>query len=161
LIEQGVPFVEVLLNRADNQNGRNWDSHQDNFTTVKSLCGSLDQGWSALLSDLKDRGRLASTLIVWMGEFGRTPTINTQGGRDHFPSAWSTVLAGAIQGGQCIGKTSGSGASVTDRPVSHADLIATICKALELDPMFQNMSNAGRPIRLADPVAKPISEVLL
>lgn len=161
LVEQGVPFVEVLLNRAGNQDGRNWDSHQDNFATVKSLCGPLDQGWSALLSDLKDRGLLDSTLIVWMGEFGRTPTINSLGGRDHFPAAWSTVLSGAIQGGQCIGRTSGNGTSVADRPVAHADFIATICKALGLDPMFQNMSNAGRPIRLADPSAKPISEVLL
>lgn len=161
LIEQGVPFVEVILNRADNQNFRNWDSHQDNFATVKSLCGPLDQGWSALMNDLKERGRLDSTLVVWMGEFGRTPVINSNGGRDHFPTAWSTVLAGAVQGGQCVGETSSSGTSIKNRPVTHADLIATICKALKLDPMHQNLSNAGRPIRLADPAAKPISEVLL
>jgi len=161
LVEQSVPFVEVILNRTDNQNGRNWDTHQDNFATVKSLCGPLDQGWSALMNDLKERGRLDSTLIVWMGEFGRTPGINSTGGRDHFPTAWSTVLSGAIQGGQAIGKTSGSGASVADRPINHADFIATICKALKLDPMRQNLSNADRPIRLADPDAKPIPEVLL
>ena len=114
------------------------------------------------MNDLDERGLLDSTLIVWMGEFGRTPTINSAGGRDHFPQAYSTVLAGGgIRGGQAIGRTSADGMTVEDRPVSVPDLLATVCTALGVDPMQQNDSNVGRPIRIVDPAAKPISEVLL
>jgi uncharacterized protein (DUF1501 family) len=120
----------------------------------------LDPGWATLITDLKDRGLLESTVIVWMGEFGRTPKINQNQGRDHFPAAWTTVLSGGIRGGQVIGRTSPDGGSVEERPVSHADLMATICLTLGLDPMRQNISNVGRPIRLADPAAKPIEEVV-
>jgi uncharacterized protein (DUF1501 family) len=128
---------------------------------LKALLGVLDPGWATLISDLRDHGLLDSTLIVWMGEFGRTPKINNSKGRDHFPNAWTTVLpGGGIKGGQAIGKTSADGTKVEDRPVSHMDLMATICSALGLDPMKQNMSDVGRPIRLADPDAKPITEVL-
>ena len=102
-----------------------------------------------------------STLIVWMGEFGRTPKINQQGGRDHFPNAWSAVLSGGgLKGGQVVGRTSADGEKVEDRPVTIPDLIATVCQALGLDPMKQNISNVGRPIRLADPEANPIQEIL-
>ncbi len=161
LIERGVPFVEVSLNGVQGANTFGWDTHQNNFTALKALCGVLDPGWATLISDLKDRGLLDSTLIVWMGEFGRTPKINGSKGRDHFPNAWSTVLSGGgIKGGQFIGKTSADGMTVEDRPVTHADLMATVCKALGLDPMKQNMSNVGRPIRLANPEAKPVTEVL-
>src|SRR5262245_8161542 len=84
-----------------------WDTHAQNFTMVKSLSEVLDAGWASLMNDLKSRGLLDSTLIVWMGEFGRTPTINGARGRDHYPNAWSTVLAGGgIKGGQVVGKTS-------------------------------------------------------
>ena len=94
LVERGVPFVEVTLSGVDGRNSLGWDTHAQNFDTVKSLCGVLDAGWATLISDLRSRGLLDDTLIVWMGEFGRTPKINESAGRDHFPNAWSTVLAG-------------------------------------------------------------------
>ncbi len=162
LVERGVPFVEVSLNGVQGNAGIGWDTHQDNFNAVKALCGVLDPAWSTLLDDLKTRGLLESTLVIWMGEFGRTPEIAAdRTGRDHFPAAWSTVLCGGgIKGGQVIGRTSDDGMKVEERPVSMSDYLATICLALGLDPTKQNMSNVGRPIRLADPDAKPITEVL-
>ena len=161
LIERGVPFVEVSLNGVSNNQTFAWDTHQQNFTAVKGLLGVLDPAWATLMKDLKDRRLLESTLIVWMGEFGRTPKINPQMGRDHFPAAWTTVLCGGgLKGGQAIGKTSADGMKVEDRPVSVQDLFSTMCHALGLDPMKQNISNVGRPIRLADPTAKPITEIL-
>ena len=162
LVERGVPFVEVSLNGVPNNPGLGWDTHQNNFATLKQLSGVLDPGWATLLRDLRSRGMLESTLIVWMGEFGRTPRINPNQGRDHFPAAWTTVLAGGgIRGGQAIGRTSDDGMTVADRPVSVGDFMATICKGLALDPMKQNMSNVGRPIRLADPEGQPVEEVLV
>ena len=161
LVERGVPFVEVSLNGVGNNQTFAWDTHAQNFTSVKSLLGVLDPAWATLMSDLKDRGLLDSTMIVWMGEFGRTPKINPQMGRDHFPNAWSSVLCGGgIKGGQVVGKTSDDGMKVDDRPVSVQDLFATMCKGLGLDSMKQNLSNVGRPIRLADPTAKPITEIV-
>ncbi|HTU21763.1 MAG TPA: DUF1501 domain-containing protein [Gemmataceae bacterium] len=153
LVERGVPFVEVTLG--------GWDTHDNNFEQVKDLCAVVDPAWSALLDDLGQRGLLDSTLVVWMGEFGRTPGINPRNGRDHYPAAWSTVLGGGgIRGGSVVGRTSKSGLAVEDRPVKAADLIATICLALGLDPKKQNLSNVDRPIRLADPDAEPLREVL-
>jgi hypothetical protein len=153
LVERGVSFVEVTLD--------GWDTHQNNFEMVKTLGQTLDPAWSTLMDDLQSRGLLDSTLIVWMGEFGRTPKINGNRGRDHWAVSWSTVLGGGgIKGGQAIGKTSADGMAVEERPVSVADFLATICLALGLDPMKQNNSNVGRPIRLADPNAKPIKEVI-
>jgi uncharacterized protein (DUF1501 family) len=114
-----------------------------------------------LLEDLKARGLLDSTLVMWMGEFGRTPKINDNKGRDHFPAAWATVLSGGgIRGGQVVGKSSDDGMTVAERPVAVSDFLATACLALGIDPMGQNMSNVGRPIRIADPQAKPIDEIL-
>ena len=153
LVEKGVPFVEVNLG--------NWDTHGDNFTLVKGLCGTLDTAWAALMTDLKERGLLDSTLIVWMGEFGRTPRINPQKGRDHYPNAWATVLAGGgIKGGQAIGKTSADGTTVEDRPTTTADLLATACLVLGIDPKKNNMSNVGRPIPIVDKSADPVKEIL-
>jgi hypothetical protein len=153
LVERGVAFVEVTLS--------GWDTHNQNFDALKPLCGHLDKGWSALMSDLRDRGMLDSTLIVWMGEFGRTPRINGNNGRDHFPTAWSTVLAGGgINGGQAIGKTSPDGTTVADRKTSTIDFLATVCAALGVDHMQQNMSNVGRPIRIVDKAAQPVQEVV-
>ena len=161
LVERGVPFVEVSLNGVNNNQTFAWDTHAQNFAAVKGLLGVLDPAWSTLITDLKDRGLLDSTLIVWMGEFGRTPKINPQAGRDHFPNAWSSVMCGGgIKGGQAIGKTSDDGMKVDDRPVSVQDLFATMCAVLGLDSMKQNISNVGRPIRLADPTAKPIREIV-
>jgi uncharacterized protein (DUF1501 family) len=153
LVERGVPFVEVSLD--------GWDSHAENFDTVTRLGGILDAGWSALLDDLKDRGLLDSVLVVWMGEFGRTPRINSAAGRDHYPTAWATALAGGgVKGGQAVGRTSADGTAVTERPVTTTDFLATVCKALGIDHLKQNLSNVGRPIRIVDKAAHPIDEVL-
>jgi hypothetical protein len=160
LVERGVPFVEVTLGGFDG-NMIGWDTHQQNFDGVRALSEVLDPAWATLMEDLRLRGLLDSTLIVWMGEFGRTPKINPQAGRDHFPNAWSTVLAGGgIRGGQVIGRTSADGARVEERPVSVPDLLATVCGALGIDPLKQNQSNVGRPIRIVDKAAKPIQELL-
>src|SRR5262245_54028153 len=153
LVERGVPFVEVTLG--------GWDTHQNNFELVRNLCGTLDPAWAALMADLSDRGLLDSTLVVWMGEFGRTPSINPRVGRDHYPVAWSMVLGGGgIRGGQTVGRTSANGMTVEDRPVGVPDLMATICVAMGLDPRKQNVSNVARPIRLADPSGEVVKEVL-
>ena len=162
LVERGVPFVEVTLSSAPGmQNVIGWDTHGNNFDAVKRLAGSLDQSWAALMDDLQDRGMLDTTTIVWMGEFGRTPKINQQQGRDHWAVSWSTVLAGGgIKGGQAVGATSADGMEVKDRPVAVPDLLATVCSAVGLDPAKQNPSNVGRPIRLVEPTAVPIKEVL-
>lgn len=153
LVERGVPFVEASLG--------GWDTHDNNFKQVQSLCQTLDPAWSTLLVDLRDRGLLDSTTIVWLGEFGRTPGINPRQGRDHYPNAWSVVLGGGgIRGGCVVGKTNGSGLTVEDRPVTVPDLLATICLALGIDPEKQNMSNVNRPIRIVDSSAKPIREIL-
>jgi hypothetical protein len=160
LVEQGVPFIEVTLG-AFQQNNLGWDTHQNNYDLVQRLSGILDPAWGSLMSDLKDRGLLDSTLIIWMGEFGRTPKINGGRGRDHWPNCWSTVLAGGgIKAGQVIGKTNAAGDAIEERPVSVPDFLATVCKALGVDPMTQNMSNVGRPIRIVEPTAKPVTELL-
>lgn len=160
LVERGVPFVEVTLSNVPGAPG-GWDTHDRNHAQVKSLCSVLDPAWATLLTDLKDRGLLETTTVVWMGEFGRTPTINPQRGRDHFPNAWTTVIGGGgIKGGTVYGKTSAGGDTVLENPVNVPNFLATIIKALGLDPTKQNMSNVGRPIRLADAGSKPIQEVL-
>jgi uncharacterized protein (DUF1501 family) len=161
LVERGVPFVEVSLNGVDGQQQLGWDTHQNNFDTVKSLSGTLDSGWATLLEDLQLRGLLETTLVIWMGEFGRTPTINSNQGRDHFPGAWTTVLAGGgVRGGQVVGRTSADGGEVSDRPISTGDLMATVCAALGVDAQRQNMSNVGRPIQLVDPESSVVEGVL-
>jgi hypothetical protein len=153
LVERGVPFIEVTLD--------GWDTHQQNFDRVKQLCGVLDPAWATLMSDLKEKGLLDTTLIVWMGEFGRTPKINGNQGRDHWAVSWATVLAGGgIKGGQTVGKTNESGMEVVERPTSTPDLLATVCYAVGVDPTKQNASNVGRPIRLVEPGAKAVKEVL-
>jgi uncharacterized protein (DUF1501 family) len=161
LVERGVPFVEVSLSSVDGSNGLGWDTHAQNFDTVEKLSGVLDAGWSTLMTELRARNLLESTLIVWMGEFGRTPKINESAGRDHFPNAWSTVLAGGgIHGGQVIGDTGADGEQVKDRPVLVPDLLATIIKGLGIDPAKQNTVDNGRPIRLVDPKANSIKGLL-
>jgi hypothetical protein len=161
LVERGVPFVEVTLGGLDGNNALGWDTHVDNFETVRKLSAVLDPAWATLLEDLKSHGLLETTLIVWMGEFGRAPKITANSGRDHYPQAWSTVLAGGgIQGGQAVGRTSADGTTIEERPVSVSDLLATICLALGIDPRKQNMSEQGRPIRIVDRDAKPIAEVV-
>lgn len=161
LVERGVPFVEVTLSGVPGVGGIGWDTHANNFDSVRKLSEVLDAGWSTLMEDLQERGLLDSTLIVWMGEFGRTPRINGSRGRDHWANSWTTVLAGGgIRGGQVVGRTSPDGLAVEERPVSVPDLLGTVCQALGLDPRKQNPSNVGRPIRLVEPTAHPMEEVL-
>lgn len=158
LIEQGVPFVEVSLG-AFSAGSFGWDTHQNVFPAVKNLSTELDQGWGMLLSDLAERGLLANTTLLWMGEFGRTPKINATAGRDHYPGAWTCVLAGAgIRGGQAHGRTSEDGSTVVEGQVGVGDVLATLATALGTDPKQQNISEIGRPIRLAD--GEPIRAVL-
>jgi hypothetical protein len=153
LVEKGVPFVEATLD--------GWDTHNNNFTRVQTLAGTLDVAFTALLRDLRERGLLESTMVLCIGEFGRTPKINGNTGRDHWPGTWSTVVAGGgIRGGQVIGATSDDGMQVRDRPVTVPDLIATASQRLGIDPTKQNVSNVGRPIRIADPVARVIEELV-
>jgi hypothetical protein len=161
LIERGVPFVEVSLATVGNL-ALGWDTHINNFDAVRQLSGVLDPAWATLMEDLRQRGLLDSTLVVWMGEFGRTPTINGQSGRDHWANAWTTVLGGGgIRGGQVHGRTSPDGTTVeAERPTAVPDLIATIALALGLNPTRENISNVGRPIRLVDANAQPLREVL-
>lgn len=157
LVERGVGFVEVRMDG----NFNNWDTHSNNFANVQTLSSELDRPWSQLLDDLKERGLLDSTLVVWMGEFGRTPAINSGGGRDHFPGAWSTVLTGGhIRGGQVVGRTSPDGMTIEDRPVSVPDFLATIFMGLGIDPSKQNLAKDGQPIRIVDSAAKPLKELL-
>ncbi|MCX7417029.1 MAG: DUF1501 domain-containing protein, partial [Planctomycetia bacterium] len=105
----------------------------------------------AMVRDLERRGMLDDTLVIWMGEFGRTPQVNPRGGRDHFPRSFNAVLAGGgVKGGQVIGRTDTAGIEVTDRPVTIPDLFATFCKSLSIDPTVENMSPSGRPIKLVD-----------
>ena len=128
---------------------------------MAALSKVLDAGWATLMTDLRSRGLLDSTMIVWMGEFGRTPKINEQAGRDHYPNAWTTVLAGGgLKGGRTIGDTGPDGMEVRDRPVSVPDLLATVVKGLGLDPTAQNVSDNGRPISVVEKKARPIAEVL-
>jgi hypothetical protein len=156
LVEAGVAFVEVTLG--------GWDTHQDNFNRVQRLSEQVDPAISALVTDLQQRGLLESTLIIWMGEFGRTPRINNRGarpGRDHYPRAWSTLLlGGGIRGGQVIGRTDAEGAVVTDRPVSAIDFLATVCAILGIDYTKMNQTPIGRPVRIVDRGANPIREIL-
>jgi uncharacterized protein (DUF1501 family) len=155
LVEVGIPFVEVSLG--------NWDTHRDNFPRVKQLSAVADPAMSALVQDLKDRGLLDNTLVIWMGEFGRTPHINKRGpkpGRDHYPRAWTSVfVGGGVKGGQVVGKTDAEGAAVVERPVSTLDFMATVCKALGINYARQNMTPIGRPIRIVDKGGTPVKEL--
>lgn len=153
LVERGVAFVEVTLG--------GWDTHADNFNAVKRLSETLDPAWSTLMTDLRERGLLDSTLVVWMGEFGRTPKINATTGRDHFPVAWSTVLGGGgFKGGQVIGDTGKAGTEVADRPVKLADFYATMCAGIGINPEHENISPEGRPIPIVDRGGKVVEELV-
>jgi Protein of unknown function (DUF1501) len=143
LVEAGVPFVEVTQ--------KGWDTHKDNFTTVKELSGHLDRALSALLDDLAARGLLDSTLILWMGDFGRTPRINGNAGRDHYPKCTSVVLAGGgVRGGQVVGATDPDGTEIAERPIIVPDLFRTAATLLGVDPDVVRMAPSGRPIKTVD-----------
>lgn len=158
LVETGVPFVEVY--HAPTPGG--WDSHTtERANEVKSLAmPQLNQALPALLADLELRGLLDETLVICMGEFGRTPQVKPGGGRDHYPRAWTTVLfGGGVGRGQIVGRTDSRGATVEDRPVSGVDFMATVCRILGIDPDKTN--HAGpRPVRLVDRGATPIRELV-
>jgi hypothetical protein len=149
LIESGVSFV-TLNDRGMGPLG--WDTHAQNFPTLKNtLAPPLDKGLSALLSDLADRKLLENTLVVMMGEFGRTPKINKNGGRDHHGRANSVLMAGAgIPGGLVLGKTDARGDLPTERPVTPADLAAVLYLKLGIDPEHKFEAPDGRPIRIVD-----------
>jgi hypothetical protein len=143
LVERGVKFVEVVLD--------GWDTHQNDFDRTQKLMGALDPGMSALLDDLRARQLLSTTLVACMGEFGRTPRINANDGRDHWPSAWSAVLAGGgVRGGVVHGATDEDGAKVAGTGTSVPDLLATMATLLGLDPAHTEMTPVGRPISITD-----------
>jgi hypothetical protein len=143
LVAEGVPFVEVLL--------RGWDTHENNFPRVKDLSVVLDQAMGALLDDLATRGLLSSTLVLWLGDFGRTPRINERGGRDHFPASTSVVLAGGgIKGGQVIGATNADGDEIVARPVTVPDLYRSVAWAMRVDPDKTRFAPSGRPLKTVD-----------
>ena len=160
LVERGVPFVTV--------NHTGWDTHQDIFTLKERYptdrnahLPSLDQAFTALIQDLTERSMLDETLVVVMGEFGRTPKINSQGGRDHWPNVFSVVLAGGgVQGGQIIGSSDALGEFPKEHPVTPSDLSATIYTLLGIAPSFELHTSDGRPVRVAPDGAKVVSELL-
>jgi len=143
LVEVGVPFVEV--------NSSGWDLHQNCFTSLETKLPELDKAFSALIDDLNQRGLLASTVVLCMGEFGRTPRVNGQAGRDHFARAWSVVLGGAaIRGGRAIGHTNADGTSVESEPYTSEDLMATVCQALGISLQTTYQTKSGRPMKIAN-----------
>jgi uncharacterized protein (DUF1501 family) len=152
LVETGVPCVEVSLG--------NWDTHDDNFDRCRTLCGQLDQPMAALIRDLEERGMLDDTLVVWMGEFGRTPRVNPRGGRDHYPRAFSAMLAGCgVKRGTVVGATDAGGENVTDHPITEKDLFQTIYAALGVESQKEFMTPIGRPMKLVEGGA-PVAELL-
>ena len=146
LVEAGVPFVEVVMGE-----GVGWDTHRDNFPRTKALSLECDTAMAALVEDLQARGLLDTTLVVWMGEFGRSPQCGG-GGRNHWAKAWSTVLiGGGIKGGQVVGKTDRNGAAVTERPISVTDFLGTVCTILGIDYKRKNHPpGVDRPIPIVD-----------
>ena len=153
LVEGGVRFVEVVLD--------GWDTHKDNFGRTAKLMGALDPALATLVRELAERRLLDSTLVMCMGEFGRTPKINADEGRDHHPGAWSAVLAGGgVRGGVVLGATSDDGDQVVTRPTTVPELMATAAALLGIDPDKEFATPLGRPITLTDG-GKPIRELLL
>lgn len=157
MVESGVPFIEI--SSRGGQGGGNWDNHQDIFSNTARLIGNVDPGMGTLIADLKERGLLDRTLVVWMGEFGRTPRVNPRGGRDHYPRVFSAAVAGCgIKGGQVIGASTKDGSAVDHDPVTAHDLFSTICKALDVNPAHENISPLGRPIKIVDG-GKPVEKL--
>lgn len=144
LVETGVPFVEVSLG--------GWDNHQDIFPTLRDdKLPVLDNAMSALVEDLDQRGLLQDTVIIWMGEFSRTPGINGGAGRDHWARSWSTVVGGGgIKGGIAVGSTSADGTAVETEPYSSEDLMASVCQALGISLETTFTSRSGRPMKIAN-----------
>jgi hypothetical protein len=143
LVEAGVTYIEVRSN--------GWDTHNDNFERISTLAGGVDRGYAALIADLRDRGMLDRTLVLWMGEFGRTPRINGRTGRDHYPRVFNLAISGGgVKGGQVIGSSTDDGSSVKDRPVKVEDLFSSVCYALDVDTDKEHNSPLGRPLKIVD-----------
>jgi len=146
LVEAGARFVTVCKGRL------NYDTHVDNFNTMKkSLLPEFDAAYASLLRDLKDRGLLESTLVLVMGEFGRTPKVNGNAGRDHHCKAFSVLLAGGgVKGGRVIGSTDKTGTEVKDTPVTPEDLCFTTYTLLGIDPQHEYQTPLGRPVKIVN-----------
>jgi len=143
LVEVGVPFVEVDLG--------GWDMHQGVHTSLETKLPELDQAMSALIEDLDYRGLLQSTAIIWMGEFGRTPRINGNAGRDHWARSWSVVVGGAgLKGGLAVGETNSDGTRVETEPYTSQDLMATVLRGMGVSLEITYTSNNGRPMKIAN-----------
>jgi hypothetical protein len=152
LVETGVKFVEVVLD--------GWDTHQDNFGRVSKQLGMVDPAMATLIKDLAERKLLDSTLVLWMGEFGRTPRINGNEGRDHFPNAWNAVMAGGgVRGGIVHGQTDPDGMKVVDKPVIVPDFFATVSTLLGMRPDKTLMTPVGRPISITEK-GTPVRELM-
>lgn len=153
LVEAGVPFVEVDLG--------GWDNHAGVHPTLKDQkLPQLDKAMSALVEDLAQRELIDDTVVLWMGEFGRTPRINQGAGRDHFARAWSCVVGGGnLKGGLAVGETSRDGSAVETEPFSSEDLMATVCKGLGISTETTFTSKNGRPMKIAGG-GKLINELL-
>lgn len=150
LIDAGVTCVEVMMN--------GWDTHDDGFARCKALNAELDQGAAALLDDLAASGKLDSTLVCWLGDFGRGPQITASQGRGHHPQVWSAWFAGGgVQGGRVIGSSDPSGSRVAARPVTIPDLFASLLHATGMEN--KTFHTNGRPITLADKEGKPVPEL--
>ncbi len=143
LVEAGVTYIEVRSN--------GWDTHNDNFERIKTLAGGVDRGYAALIADLRDRGMLDRTMVLWMGEFGRTPRVNGRTGRDHYPRVFNLAISGGgVKGGQVIGSSTDDGSRVKDRPVKVEDLFSSVCYALDVDTDKEHNSPLGRPLKIVD-----------
>lgn len=152
LVESGVAFIEVGQS--------SYDSHADNFGWHKGLVPPMEHAWAGLLVDLKERGLLDKTLVVWTGEIGRTPKINNRAGRDHYVRCWSTALAGCgVKGGLVYGSSDEDGVEVKDSPVTEGDFFATIYQALSIDPKAENLAGV-RPVPLAPFGSKVVNDLL-
>ena len=143
LVEAGVTYIEVRSN--------GWDTHNDNFERIKTLAGGVDRGYAALIADLRDRGMLDRTMVLWMGEFGRTPRVNGRTGRDHYPRVFNLAISGGgVKGGQVIGSSTEDGSRVKERPVKVEDLFSSVCYALDVDTDKEHNSPLGRPLKIVD-----------
>jgi uncharacterized protein DUF1501 len=164
LVEHGVRLVTVnMFDSVFNQ--LTWDCHADGGTLPvtlddykETLCPMFDAAYSALLEDLAQRGMLRNTLVLAMGEFGRTPQLNPRGGRDHWPGVWSVLFAGAgVRGGQVIGASDRTGAEPRERPVTPADIAASVYHGLGIDPATRLPGPDGKSLTLTD--ASPVQEL--
>jgi hypothetical protein len=144
LVEQGVPFIEVGLG--------GWDNHQNIHTTLADTkLPEMDKAMSALVEDLEERGLLEDTAIIWMGEFGRTPRINGNAGRDHWARSWSVLVGGAgMNGGIAVGATNNDGTRIETEPYTSQDVMASVCKALGISLQTTFTSRSGRPMKIAN-----------